>query len=114
VLHYDRLFVGNALGGAADCGAAADLRGGAAGAPAWRAGEARNVTVVVDAAGAPSILIDGERAVAPPAAEADHPAPRCVPPVVPAGTLLRVGASGNAHFNDNWHGMIAEATFAFA
>jgi hypothetical protein len=113
VLHNSTLFVGNVLGGAVDCGAAADLAGGARGAPAWRGGESRNVTVVVSAEGTPSIMIDGEPAVEPQAAPEAHPAPGCAPPIVPVDTTLRIGVSGNALFDDNFHGLISEVAFSF-
>jgi hypothetical protein len=119
VIHGDRLWVGNALGGAVNCGGGADLGGspggsaGAPGAPSWPVGVTRSVTVRVSAAGEVSILIDGVPAAPPPAVEEAPPAPGCVPPVVPAGAVLQFGAAGNAGDDDTFSGTMTQLGFAF-
>jgi hypothetical protein len=122
VIHGDRLWVGNALGGAVHCGGGADLRGGASGgsgapgAPSWPAGVSRSITVRVSATGEVSILIDGVPAAPPPPAAVEEeasPAPGCVPPVVPAGAVLQFGTSGHAGYDDTFSGTMTQLGFAF-
>jgi hypothetical protein len=121
VIRGDRLWVGNTLGGAVNCGGGADLNGrpaagsGVPAAPAWPAGVTRSVTVRVSAAGDVSILIDGAPAAVPPeevAAQLAVP-PGCAPPAVPAGAILQFGASGHAEFDDTFSGTMSALGFAF-
>jgi hypothetical protein len=119
VLHGSHLYVGNTLSGSTNCGDSADLAGGAdfSGAT-WPADTMRNITVTVDPLGRVGILIDGRKpAPAPPPAlgpdETAPPPPVCKPPTLPAGAKLFFGASGNAHYDDNFFGSAANLDIAF-
>jgi hypothetical protein len=118
VLNGDRLWVGSSLGGSTNCGAGADITGGADGrGPSWRMHQTRTITVRVSAAGEPSIFIDGVPAAAPPPAAhtgADEPAPNCQPPVVEPDGELIFGSSGNALYDDKFHGSMSSIAFYFS
>jgi hypothetical protein len=119
VLHGSHLYVGNALSGSTDCGDSADLAGGPdfSGAT-WPVDTMRNITVTVDPLGRVGILIDGRKPAAapPPVLGPDETAPpsaACNPPTLPAGAKLFFGASGNAHYDDNFFGAAANLDIAF-
>jgi hypothetical protein len=118
VLNGDRLWVGSSLGGSTNCGAGADITGGADGrGPSWHVDQTRTITVRVSAAGEPSILIDGVPTAAPPPAAhtgADEPAANCQPPVVQPAVELIFGSSGNTLYDDKFHGSMSNITFHFS
>jgi hypothetical protein len=115
VVNGDRMWVGNALGGASNCGAGADLTH----FPSWGVNEMRNITVTVSAAGVVAIFIDGHAAVAPPPAalpDTVEVPSACAPPIIPAGAVLHIGSSGNnpAAYDDAFNGLVSLAVLSFS